>query len=54
MAQLISERIEGSRLVILEGQKHSVLTEVPEMVADEISQFLLGPQTHRTPMEVTR
>ncbi|MEA2556807.1 MAG: (E)-2-((N-methylformamido)methylene)succinate hydrolase [Actinomycetota bacterium] len=54
MARLISERIEGSRSVILEGQKHSVLTEVPEMVADEISRFLLGPQTHRTLMEVTR
>jgi 4-carboxymuconolactone decarboxylase len=42
MARLMSERIDGSRLVILEGQKHSVLSEVPGVVAHEIIRFLRG------------
>jgi len=53
MARLMSEQIDGSELIILEGQKHSVLTEVPEVVAREISRFLREPETHRTMLEVT-
>jgi 3-oxoadipate enol-lactonase len=53
MARLISERIDGSQLIILEGQKHSVLTEVPDVVAHEISRFLRVPETQRKMLEVT-
>ena len=53
MARSMSERIDGSQLIILEGQKHSVLTEVPDVVAHEISRFLRVPETQRTVLEVT-
>jgi 3-oxoadipate enol-lactonase len=40
MARLLHERIAGSRLVILDGLRHSVLLEAPEQIADLLVEFL--------------
>jgi 3-oxoadipate enol-lactonase len=42
MAQTMHERIKGSWLAILEGMRHSVLVEAPELVAAQIGAFLLS------------
>jgi pimeloyl-ACP methyl ester carboxylesterase len=41
MAHYMHERIEGSRLEILEGLRHSILVEAPDRVAALIHEFLL-------------
>jgi (E)-2-((N-methylformamido)methylene)succinate hydrolase len=41
MARLMHERIRGSQLTIIPEQKHSILTEVPDLVADVMVRFLL-------------
>jgi (E)-2-((N-methylformamido)methylene)succinate hydrolase len=40
MAQLMHELIKGSQLTIIPEQKHSILTEVPDLVADLLVRFL--------------
>jgi (E)-2-((N-methylformamido)methylene)succinate hydrolase len=40
MARLMHERIKGSQLTIIPEQKHSILTEVPDLVADLLVRFL--------------
>lgn len=40
MARLMAERIAGARLEILPGQRHAILTEVPERVAALLADFL--------------
>jgi hypothetical protein len=40
MARLIHERIKGSQLTIIPEQKHSILTEVPEVIANLLVRFL--------------
>ncbi|HEX5193804.1 MAG TPA: alpha/beta fold hydrolase [Solirubrobacteraceae bacterium] len=40
MAQTMHERIPDSRLTILEGMRHSVLVEAPELIASQIGEFL--------------
>jgi pimeloyl-ACP methyl ester carboxylesterase len=37
---LIHERIKGSQLTIIPEQKHSILTEVPEVIANLLVRFL--------------
>lgn len=41
MARFMHEQIADSELVILPGLKHSLLTEVPELVAERIEAFLV-------------
>ncbi|ANF58774.1 alpha/beta fold hydrolase [Halotalea alkalilenta] len=41
MASFMHERISGSRLRILPGLRHSILTEAPERVASMMQEFLL-------------
>jgi (E)-2-((N-methylformamido)methylene)succinate hydrolase len=43
MARLMAERIRGARLEILPGMRHSILTEVPDLVAGLIEAFLASP-----------
>ena len=40
MARLMHERIRGSQLTIIPEQKHSILTEVPDLVADLLVRSL--------------
>jgi pimeloyl-ACP methyl ester carboxylesterase len=40
MARLMHERIEGSRLHILDGLRHSIIVEAPVLVAELIEEFL--------------
>ena len=40
MSELMTRRIERSRLVVLPGVKHAVLTEMPDRVAGEIRNFV--------------
>ena len=42
MARLIHERIKGSQLTIIPEQKHSILTEVPEVIANLLVRFFAG------------
>ena len=42
MARLMHERIAGSRLHVFPGMKHSILTEIPDRVADLMATFLAG------------
>ncbi|TBU73503.1 alpha/beta hydrolase [Pseudomonas daroniae] len=45
MASFMHERIRGSRLCILPGLRHSILTEAPELVASMMQGFLLQATT---------
>ncbi len=42
MARLMHRRIEGSRLQILPGLRHAILTEAPALVAEHLQRFLVG------------
>lgn len=44
MARLMHDRIAGSRLVILPGLRHGLLTEAPDAIADLIRGFLGGAE----------
>lgn len=47
MSQAIADRIPGSRLLVIEGRKHYLHLEVPELLAEPITDFLtLHPITH--------
>jgi pimeloyl-ACP methyl ester carboxylesterase len=39
VAKSIAERLRNSKLVILEGLKNGILTEIPERIADELFAF---------------
>ena len=49
MAQLMHERIAGSRLVILARLRHNVLVEAPALVARHIDRFVRGAGSIRAP-----
>ena len=40
MSRLMHECIAGSELHILDGLRHSILTEAPQTVSDLLSEFL--------------
>lgn len=42
MAQYMHERIQGSRLRVLPGLRHSILIEAPDLVATMMMDFLAG------------
>jgi 3-oxoadipate enol-lactonase len=42
MARLMHDRIAGSQLVIIPGQRHGLLTETPDRVAQLVADFLTG------------
>ncbi|SMF36431.1 3-oxoadipate enol-lactonase [Tistlia consotensis] len=42
MARFMHEQIRRSELVILPGLKHSLLAEVPELIAERLEAFLAG------------
>jgi pimeloyl-ACP methyl ester carboxylesterase len=42
MARLMAERIEGAKLVIYPGLRHSILNEAPDKVAMTIDEFMKG------------
>lgn len=42
MARLMHDRIAGSQLVVIPGQRHGLLTEAPERVAQLVEDFLPG------------
>lgn len=47
MSQAIADRIPGSRLLVIEGRKHYLHLEVPELLAEPITDFLAHhPITH--------
>jgi pimeloyl-ACP methyl ester carboxylesterase len=47
MSRAIAERIRGSELVIVDGRKHYLHLEVPEVLAEHITDFLAHhPITH--------
>jgi pimeloyl-ACP methyl ester carboxylesterase len=47
MSQAIADRIPGSRLLVIEGRKHYLHLEVPELLAGPITDFLTHhPITH--------
>ena len=41
-ARLMHERVAGSKLVVLEGLKNGILTEIPHVVAEKLREFLSG------------
>ena len=45
MARLMHVRIKGSQLTIIPEQKHSILTDVPDLVADLLVRFLRDERT---------
>ena len=41
-ARLMHERVAGSKLIVLEGFKNGILTEIPHVVSDKIRGFVSG------------
>jgi class 3 adenylate cyclase len=51
-ARYLAERIEGARLVELDGTDHFWWTEDPDVIVDEVEEFLTGSRSVREPDRV--